>query len=138
VTAIRLLAQREHSIQELWRKLHARGFDEQAIISILQRLSERGLQSDERYVESFVVNRTERGYGPLRIRAELLKRGIDAVLIDACLEDYKALWPSLMRRVHDRKFGTDSSANQKMLGKKMRFLQHRGFPMELIRQFLHD
>jgi regulatory protein len=136
--AIRLLAHREYSMRELRHKLHSCGFDEQATDTVLQQLSENGLQSDQRYAENFVRNRTERGHGPLRIRAELVERGIDEALIESSLEGYAASWSSLMQRVHDGKFGTEASTDQKLLGKKVRFLQHRGFPVELIRQFLLD
>jgi regulatory protein len=123
-------------MRELRHKLHSRGFDEQGTDTVLQLLSENGLQSDLRYAENFVTNRTEKGYGPLRIRAELAERGIDEALIESSLEGYASSWSSQLKRVHDRKFGTESSADQKVLGKKVRFLQHRGFPVELIRQFL--
>lgn len=125
-------------MRELRRKLHSRGFDEQGIDSILLQLSETGLQSDRRYTENYVANRAEKGYGPLRIRAELVERGVDESLIEVYLEGYAESWLSLMKRVHDRKFGNAAGGDQKVLAKKLRFLQHRGFPGELIRQFLLD
>jgi regulatory protein len=125
-------------MRELRHKLLSRGFDEQGTDTVLQRLSDNALQSDRRYAENFVTNRIERGYGPLRISAELAQRGIDEALIESSLEGYAASWPTLIKRVHDVKFGTESTTDQKGLGKKVRFLQHRGFPGELIRQFLLD
>ncbi|MEW7972408.1 MAG: regulatory protein RecX [Candidatus Thiodiazotropha endolucinida] len=125
-------------MRELRYKLHSRGFEEHAIDSILQRLSESGLQSDDRYTESYIASRTERGSGPVRIRAELRERGIDEVLIENYLEGYAELWPSLLQQVHDAKFGTEPCTDRKTLVRKARFLQHRGFPGELIRQFLFD
>jgi regulatory protein len=125
-------------MRELWFKLHSRGFEEQGIDTILQQLCETGLQSDDRYTENYIASRTERGSGPVRIRAELRERGIDETRIESHLEAYTALWPSLLQRVHDAKFGTEPCTDRKVLAKKARFLQHRGFPGELIRQFLFD
>ncbi|MEW8550026.1 MAG: regulatory protein RecX [Candidatus Thiodiazotropha endolucinida] len=133
-----MLTQREHSLQELRFKLQSRDFEEHKIDTILQRLSESGLQSDGRYTESYIASRTERGSGPVRIRAELRERGIDEALIDTYLEGYAERWPSLLQRVHDAKFGTEPCTDRKTLVRKARFLQHRGFPGELIRQFLFD
>jgi regulatory protein len=125
-------------MRELWFKLQSRGFEEQGIDEILQRLSESGLQSDDRYTENFIASRTERGSGPVRIRAELCERGIDETRIERYLEKYAELWPSLLQQAHDAKFGTGFCADRKLLAKKARFLQYRGFPAELIRQFLFD
>ena len=44
--------------------------------------------SDARFAESFVRVRSERGQGPLRIRAELRERGVTDVLVDEVLTDH--------------------------------------------------
>jgi regulatory protein len=74
----------------------------------------------------------------VRIRAELCEHGIDEARIEGYLEGYAELWPSLLQRAHDAKFGTEPCTDRKLLAKKARFLQYRGFPGELIRQFLFD
>ena len=53
-SAMNLLARREHSYVELERKLKQRGFADSVIEQALQRLQEQGLQSDQRFVESFI------------------------------------------------------------------------------------
>jgi regulatory protein len=123
---------------ELRFKLHSRGFGEQGIDAVLRQLRESGLQSDDRYTERYIASRTERGHGPVRIRADLRERGIDEARIDSHLEEYAGSWPTLLQRVHNAKFGTEPCGDRKVLARKARFLQHRGFPDELIRQFLFD
>ena len=125
-------------MRELQLKLHSRGFEEHGIETVLQRLRESDLQSDDRYTENYISSRVERGNGPVRIRAELRERGIDEALIETQLEGYAELWPSLLRRVHDAKFGSDPGTDRRLLAKKARFLENRGFPGELIRRFLFD
>ena len=71
-----LLARREHGRVELTRKLRKRGAPEELIEAALQRLSEEGLLSEARYLESFVAYRARAGYGPQRIREELGQRGL--------------------------------------------------------------
>jgi regulatory protein len=73
-TAMDLLARREHGRVELTRKLRQRGAPPEMIDSALDRLTEEGLLSESRYLESFVSYRARSGYGPLRIREELSQR----------------------------------------------------------------
>ncbi|MES9971944.1 MAG: regulatory protein RecX [Candidatus Thiodiazotropha sp.] len=133
-----MLTQREHSMRELQRKLHSRGFEEHGIETVLLRLRESDLQSDDRYTENYISSRMERGRGPIRIRAELRERGVDETLIETHLDGYAELWPSLLQRAHDAKFGSEPGADRRLLAKKARFLENRGFPAEMIRRFLFD
>jgi len=56
-TAMDYLARREHSEQELTRKLTVRGFGEVLIETALAELVTDGLQSDARFAEAFVNSR---------------------------------------------------------------------------------
>lgn len=132
------MTQREHSQRELQLKLRSRGFDESGIESVIAQLAGSGLQSDDRYTDNYIASRTERGSGPIRIRAELRERGIDESVIERQLEAYVDLWPSLLQQVHDAKYGTEPARDRKSLAKQARFLEYRGFPSELIRNFLFD
>ena len=105
---------------------------------MLDQLQQAGLQSDQRYTESFIESRVNKGQGPVRIRRELKERGIDSELIDPYLEVYAGEWRELLRQVHDAKFGQGQVSESKELAKRARFLEYRGFPGELIRSFLLD
>ncbi|MCU7907196.1 MAG: recombination regulator RecX [Candidatus Thiodiazotropha sp. (ex Epidulcina cf. delphinae)] len=133
-----MLTAREHSWRELRKKLQSRGFDEQTIDAVLRGLSESGLQSDDRFTESFIAGRVSRGSGPLRIRAELHERGVDEALIETHLADFAEAWPELLLLAHDAKYGKQRAGDRKELAKRARFLTYRGFPGELIRDLLFD
>ena len=75
--AIDLLSRREHSQLELRKKLVAKGFADDEVDELLLRLHEENLQSDERYAESYVRQRVDKGYGPIRIRQELRQKGCE-------------------------------------------------------------
>jgi regulatory protein len=92
----------------------------------------QGLLSNARYVESFIYSRFQRGQGPQRIRAELRERGIDDVLIDACLDDYAPRWRELLEQVRLKKFGTSLPDNFRERNRQTRFLLQRGFTAEQI------
>ena len=132
------LARREYGQVELIRKLADKGFERDVAEQAVVRLTEEGLQSDERFAESFIQNRFNKGQGPVRIRRELQERGIGAELIDRYMEIYQGEWHDLLRQVHDTKFGSEPAQDNKALAKRARFLEYRGFPGEMIRSFLLD
>ncbi len=133
--AVRLLAAREHSRAELGRKL-GRGFSGEVVEAVLDELAAEGLQSDDRFVESYLHARMEKGFGPLRIRAELKERGIDEARIRLALEGVEAQWREQLLRVARRRFGDAPPADRREMGRRARFLAGRGFPEHLVRDYL--
>jgi regulatory protein len=105
---------------------------------VLDQLQQQGLQSDERFTESFIESRFNKGQGPIRIRRDLEERGIPGVLIDRYMEIYEGEWRDLLVQVHHAKFGSERAGEGKELAKRARFLEYRGFPGEMIRSFLLD
>ena len=139
--AMDLLARREHSFHELHRKLSARYADE-ALLDLLgqviQRLADEGLQSDERFAESYLRLRVGAGFGPQRIRMELRERGVDDELISRVLEHSGEDWLVRACEVYEKKFGNDPVNERRELAKRQRFLHYRGFSPELIRQVVDE
>ena len=132
--AMDLLCRREHSRQELLTKLSRRFNDcERALIEQqLQRLVEDRLQSDERFVESFVNGRKRQGKGPARIRQELQQKGVSSYLISQCLEASRDEWNELALEVYLRKFGDTPVVDHKDRARRLRFMQYRGFDTQAI------
>jgi regulatory protein len=75
--ALKLLAAREHSRQELERKLAAKEPDPAEVKQALDELQARGFLDEQRVVDSIVHRRAGR-MGVGRIRQELQAKGIDA------------------------------------------------------------
>ena len=135
-TAVRLLAGREHSRSELRSKLCARAFDPASVDAVLNGLVASGLLSDSRFTEQFVLSRRRRGMGPIRIRAELLQRGIDPPLIARWLDEDADGWLDRLHEAHNKKYGPTYSRDWQEIARRARFLQHRGFDREQVRRFL--
>lgn len=132
--AVKLLARREHTRVELMRKLAAHGTPEE-IEMVLNRLAAAGLQSDARFVESFVRSRAER-LGSARLRQALRNKGIAAELIEAQvaalpdeLERARAVWA--------KKFPAPPS-DAREWARQARFLHSRGFSSGTIRKLLKE
>ena len=126
------LARREHSEQELARKLTGRGFAAGLVETAVAGLKTDGLLSDQRFAEAFVNSRFQRGSGPQKIQAELRERGIDTDLISLCIEMYADQWRQRIREVREKKFGADLPGNFRERGRQMRFLRQRGFTADQI------
>ena len=128
-----LLARREHTRAELSTKLAARKYSPEEIEATVTALVAEGLPSDERFAEAFVAAKMRVGQGPVRIRMELKKRGVDTDIIQLHLDNSEIEWCSLVKEVRNKKFGEDVPVEFKEKARQMRFLEYRGFTGEQIR-----
>ncbi len=131
--AIGLLARREHSRRELLDKLARRGCDVALAEVVVEQLASDNLQSDARFAELYVQQRVARGHGELRIRSELVQRGIAAELSDAALAAAEIDWFAAAERALEKKWRAGAPENDP-LGRGMRFLCGRGFSHEQARE----
>ena len=131
-----LLARREHSRRELERKLAARGFDAATLGPTLDELEESGALVAARFTESFVRSRGVRGQGPVRIRAELVERGIDDAEATQLLREAGIDWVESARAERRKRFGSGPPRDFKERTRQARFLQYRGFDSASIRAAL--
>lgn len=134
--AVRLLARREHSRHELITKLCQRGGSPEVVASVVEALAERGLQSDQRHAEHYARGRAERGYGPLRIRAELQQRGIDRALISQVFDRLEVDWLAAAAQWYERRYAHPPSDVQDK-ARRQQALQRRGHPHEVIRELVN-
>lgn len=135
-TAMDLLARREHGRVELTRKLRQRGALPEMIDTALDRLTEEGLLSESRYLESFVSYRARSGYGPLRIREELSQRGLQRSDIELALRESGINWQEHLEDTWRRKFSGHMPIDAWERAKQGRFLSYRGYSMEMISRLL--
>jgi len=160
-----LLARREHSFLELKTKLFrkytnptrtkAGSFDcesqdvdkwdqdglnrekfEALLVEQLSILSNENLQSDERYVESFINGRKVQGKGPIRILRELEQKGVCPRLIADYLGEDDEQWFGLAEEVYKRKFGEGVAKSYQEKAKRMRFMVYRGFSHEVVQDLV--
>ena len=100
----------------------------------MAQLGKDGAQSDLRFTDSFIYDRIQRGYGPLRIRQELRERGIDEGSIAGALADGNNDWMARLTDVHAKKFGAAIPVDFRERIRQSRFLQYRGFTPDQIRR----
>lgn len=134
--ALRLLARREHSRAELARKLRPRAESAEALERLLDELVARRQLSDERYAEER-THWLSRKYGAARIRRDLLSKGVSA---EAAARLSGASGEGDLERARAilaRKYRAPALTLQER-AKRGRFLQARGFSLDIIRRLLRE
>ncbi|WP_111497653.1 regulatory protein RecX [Marinobacter bohaiensis] len=128
--ALKLLARREHSRQELRLKLMQRKLAPEVIDPVLDDYEAEGWLDDDRFADVYARQRMELGYGPLRIESELQQRGVftrPSCLVEVSDEQW-AQWATRTRRrrfgIGEERLGWDDRVRQ------ARFLAQRGFTGE--------
>ena len=89
----RYLSMREHSKQELVDKLLKKDYEKDLIMQCVEEFSDKDLQSDYRYAESFARAKFNDHKGEIFIRSSLREKGITTSLIDKIMLNYDfELW----------------------------------------------
>ena len=132
--ALALLARREHTRTELQRKLAAQAEDPQALIDLLDALTQRGWLSDARF-DAALVHDKQAKFGTTRLAYELRERGVEESIIREQLDGLKQSELDRARQVWQTKFGI-LPEDAKARAKQMRFLQSRGFSLDVIGKIL--
>lgn len=135
--ALRYLEHRERSSYEIKTHLISKGYSEEETDAELQELEALHYIDDQRYCENYLRYGTGKGRGPVRIRHELLEKGIDSVLIQESLESHfdrsteKASAIAEAKKVL-RSSGTQQTPDEKSLAKIGRKLASLGYHTDVI------
>ena len=137
--ALELLGIREHSCQELKRKLFARFHNhEPEIERCLEELQSEDYLSDQRFTQLFIESRlNNKRVGPFKIVADLQQRGIDRDTAHSIMDELadEEFWLSKIKDNLEELCKGNKKNNRQALGQK---LFQRGFAYELINQALND
>ena len=134
--ALRMLARREYSRFELERRLAPFIEDPTEISELLDDFERRGWLSESRVVEQVLASRGRR-FGAQRIAHELREKGLSDAAIAGAQMQLKEGELETARAVWMKKFGV-VPVNARDKARQMRFLQGRGFGLEVIRRLLRD
>lgn len=134
--ALQYLARREYSRAELRGKLLPRVQEGEDLDALLDDLTARGWLSDVRAATQLLHARRSR-FGTQRIVHELRQKGIAETLIGEALPQLKETEFETASEVWQKKFGVlPQDAKDKV--RQVRFLQSRGFSMDVIFQVLRQ
>jgi regulatory protein len=130
--ALRHLVRREHSRAELARKLAPHAESKEALEGVLDLLLSRRQQSDERFAEERARS-LSRKYGTARIRQDLKNRGVSEEISDRVSAGLNDLEKA--KQILQRKYREPAQTREER-AKRARFLQGRGFSLDVIRSLV--
>ena len=140
--ALRILGLRDHSRRELQRKLETRGFEAEAIQTVLEECQRLNYVDDRRYALQLARHLRRKGYGTHRIQHNLKNKGVAPHLITGviqaeCSEDDQIsdCRQALRKKLRQEGGGRVLPENRSRV---YRFLFQRGFPAEVIRNVMNE
>lgn len=131
---MRLLARREHSRQELSRKLERIAPEGENVEVVLDELAAKGWLSEARFAEQSVRAKARR-YGPIKVAHDLRAKGVgDEAIADAFraagsdgAANIESVWLTRFKA---------APADNRARARQIRFLQGRGFALDEVMRFL--
>ncbi|HDX8370515.1 TPA: regulatory protein RecX [Aeromonas dhakensis] len=131
--AMRSLARRESAGSELARRLRQQGYQEEVIEAVVDYCRGYNWVNDERYGAMAVRAGAAKGHGPLKIRFDLRRKGLDDGQIDAAFEQPELDWFELAFELLERRANIADLADFKLRMKWLKYLLGRGFSQEQAR-----
>lgn len=138
LAAMALLARRDYSRRELYRKLSPRIDQHELLNHALDQLITDGLQNDERFAEAYTRFRRLKGIGPTRIKAELREKGISENLLAQIINKDDPRWLASAKTVLQKKYDEAQPVSATEKAKRIKFLSYRGFEFEHIELALNN
>lgn len=131
--AMRSLARRESAESELARRLRQQGYQEEVIEVVLDYCRSYNWVNDERYGAMAVRAGAAKGQGPLKIRFDLRRKGLDDGQIDAAFEQPELDWFELAFALLERRASVAELDDFKPRMKWLKYLLGRGFTQDQAR-----
>ena len=124
--AFALLTRRDYSQAELIAKLNLYAINPDEVSHLVEELAQQNYQSDQRVAELTLASQIRKGKGLQRIKQVLKAKQLDAEE----LQDIDWLEQAYQLKV--KKFGEEVTHDPKIKARQIRFLQYRGFDMDVI------
>ena len=138
--ALNLIARRHHSKNELLKKLLVKKYDKELISMILNDLEMSGYINDSSFARIFADEKIKsRNWGKIKIKGELIKRGITADIISEVIKEKfsEGLEIELgleLARKKLQKLIARNSDQKKMQSSIFNFLISRGYDYEACKE----
>jgi len=130
--AMSLLAKRDYASGELTRVLGNLTEDREDIDRALSHLVECGYLDDHRLIKDLIEKHVRKKHGPTIIKQEIRQKGFPQELVEQALEKVDVDWYAMARELKVSKFGDEMPSEAKEKNKHIRYLQYKGFSMDMI------
>jgi SOS response regulatory protein OraA/RecX len=134
VAALALLAQRRLTEAQLWKKLAARGYDDDEVANAVASCKRDGYIDDRLYAALYVEG-ARKPVGDARLRADLVRRGIDRDAAAAVVRDAPHDEEARIDAAYDKIRRTHADLAYPAIARR---LERLGFPTSLIYRTLRE
>lgn len=131
---LKLLTYRSRSIKEAADYLKNKGFANDISETIIAEMITYGYLNDEKFVDNFISYRKSQGYGKLKVRHELIIKGIDRDIIEVKLETSFNRDDDLdrIKTLLEKRIARKQEIDGRWIKRQAAFLKRRGFQDSLI------
>lgn len=147
--ALRFLARRMRTIEEVRKHLAEREYDSEEIAAAIEEMLSLGYLDDRQYAMTYFAYAFGKMRGSARVRRELEEKGLEAELIENALADYAyecgldehEQARSVVRKLLEASGAGCSEAgrpNEKLMAKAARKLEQLGYRSEEICRVLRE
>ncbi|MFI3116057.1 MAG: regulatory protein RecX [Clostridia bacterium] len=127
-TSFRILSKKAYSRHEIEQKLIKFEYDEDVVQNVLIKLDEMKLIDDEDYAELLIEGYARRGYGRLRIKEELYKRGVPSDILKEKMLEYEVDFDIIIK-YFERKLA-NRDLEYKEIEKAKAYVYRKGFTFD--------
>lgn len=133
--ALKVIEFKDRTEKEIREKLTQKGYDENIIEDEIVFLKNYGFINDLRYAERFISDAINlKKWGRTRMRAELLRKGVDREIIDNAVEDaFMDVDDDRLLNEMRRRFKNSDLSNIKERTRIFNFYMRRGFSPDEIK-----
>jgi regulatory protein len=137
---LKFLTYRSRSIKEAIDYLKSKGFTDDTSEAIIGEMINYGYLNDEKFVDNFIAYRKNQGYGILKVRHELIIKGITRDLIEEKLEASFSRDGDLVRikALLEKRVSREQKIDVRWVKRQAAFLKRRGFQDSLILAVLNE
>lgn len=137
-SAIGLISRRPRSIVEVERHLIRKGYDEQLVEKVIERLQQLELLDDVSFSQYWIEQReTFKPRSKMALRQELRQKGVSTTIIEAAIDNINET--AAARRAVDKKIRLWGDLPQKEFRLKINnYLRRLGFPYDIINQISNE
>lgn len=142
--ALDILAYGDNSKKRLSDKLRQRGFEREISEEAAEYVEKMGLVDERRQLSHLVEQLIAKGYGPSRIKQELIKKGISSDIISDELDDilsevdFDLLLEKLIRKKVDLSLIDGSLCGRKYREKVIASMFRYGYSSDMTRRILRE
>lgn len=137
--ALNFLKVRNHFAEEIRKKLRLRKVDDEIIDKVLDFLSKEKLLDDNKAIQQYVTEMISKNFGPIKIKNELHKRGIQKDIIDSLINSMdESIFRTSAKKTLEKYLKNKKVLTKNDLSKIYRYLFSKGFNYEIINRLFED